>query len=132
MPKGYISNQTSVHFIGYHFVWCPKYRRAVLVGKVKTRLEELIKQKSEELGCKIISLVVMPDHMHLFIGATPLLSPNKLIGQIKGFSSRTLRKEFRELRSRLPTLWTRSYFVSTHGHISDKQIQKYIDEQRGM
>ena len=132
MSRGYISSETSVHYVGYHFVWCPKYRRKVLTGKIETRLKELIKQKSKELGCKILALEVMPDHVHLFILANPQLSPNLLIGQIKGFSSRTLRQEFPELRSRLPTLWTRSYFVSTHGHISDKSIERYIADQKGI
>lgn len=132
MPKGYISSQTSVHFIGYHFVWCPKYRRKVLVGKIKERMKELINIKSKELGCEIITLEIQPDHTHLFIQGNPKLSPNTIIGQIKGFTSRKLRQEFSELKSRLPTLWTRSYFVSTHGHISDRSIQKYIEEQRGM
>jgi len=132
MPKGYISSQTSVHFIGYHFVWCPKYRRKVLVERIEQRLKELISEKSKELACEIITLEIMPDHVHLFIQANPKTAPNSIVGQIKGYSSRILRKEFKELRTRLPTLWTRSYFVSTHGHISDKMIQKYIEEQKGM
>ena len=132
MSRGYISSETSVHYVGYHFVWCPKYRRSVLTGKIETRLKELIREKSKGLGCKIQALEVMPDHVHLFLLATPQASPNLLIGQIKGFSSRTLRQEFPELRSRLPTLWTRSYFVSTHGHISDKSIERYIADQKGI
>ena len=132
MSRGYISSKTSVHYVGYHFVWCPKYRRKVLTDKIEIRLKELIRQKSKELGCKILALEVMPDYVHLFILATPQMSPNFLIGQIKGFSSRTLRQEFSELRSRLPTLWTRSYFVSTHGHVSDKSIERYIADQKGI
>lgn len=132
MPKGYKSSATSVHFMGYHFAWCPKYRRAVLVGKIKERLEELIRMKAKDLDCEILALEIMPDHVHLFIQGKPKISPNSIIGQIKGFTSRMLRKEFKELRTRLPTLWTRSYFVSTHGHISDKLIQKYIEEQKGI
>lgn len=132
MPKGYLTSQTCVHFMGYHFVWCPKYRRHVLIGYIAKRTEELIRQKAKELNCKIIALEIMPDHIHLFIQGKPQISPNSLIGQIKGYTSRVLRKEYKELRTRLPTLWTRSYFVSTHGHISDKMIEKYIEEQKGM
>ena len=132
MPKGYLTSQTCVHFMGYHFVWCPKYRRRVLVGLIAKRTEELIRQKAKEINCKIIALEIMPDHIHLFIQGTPQISPNSLIGQIKGYTSRVLRKEYKELRTKLPTLWTRSYFVSTHGHISDKMIEKYIEEQKGM
>lgn len=132
MPKGYSSSETSIHFMGYHFVWCPKYRRKVLDGKKATRLRELIHKKADDLDCKVISLAVMPDHVHLFIEGKPILTPNTIIGQIKGYTSHQLRKEFAELRTRLPTLWSRSYFVSTHGHISDVVIQKYIAEQKGL
>ena len=131
MPKGYISSETTVHYMGYHFVWCPKYRRKVLVGEIEKRANELINEKVAKLGCKVTALEIMPDHVHLFVQANPQLSPNKIIGQIKGYTSRKLREEFKELRTRLPTLWTRSYFVSTHGHVSDSAIQKYIEEQKG-
>lgn len=132
MPKGYISSQTSIHFMGYHFVWCPKYRRKLLTEDIAMRLEELIKEKATQLKCKVLALEIMPDHVHLFIQGNPKIAPNSIIGQIKGYSSRMLRKEFKELRTKVPTLWTRSYFVSTHGHISDLLIQKYIEEQKGM
>jgi putative transposase len=132
MPKGYISSQTSVHFMGYHFVWCPKYRRKVLTDKIAKRLDKLIWEKAKQLQCNIVALEIQPDHVHLFIQGIPKISPNTLIGQIKGYTSRILRNEFKELKTKLPTLWTRSYFVSTHGHISDKLIQKYIEEQKGI
>lgn len=99
---------------------------------VATRLRELIRKKADDIDCRIISMEVMPDHVHLFIEGNPVLTPNKIIGNIKGYSSHQLRKEFKELRTRLPTLWSRSYFVSTHGHISDVLIKKYIEEQKGM
>ena len=131
MPKGYITSETSVSYMHYHFVWCPKYRRKILVGKIEKRLKELINEKAKELKCQVITLEVQSDHIHLFIQGMPKQSPNLIIGQIKGYTSRILRKEFKELRTRLPTLWTRSYFVSTHGHVSDKVIKKYIEEQKG-
>jgi len=130
MPKGYIKSQTSVHFMHYHFVWCPKYRRPVLVGKIERVFKKLIELKCKELNCEIKALEIMPEHTHLFIQANPTQSPNFLIAQIKGYTSRMLRKNFKELR-KMPTLWTRSYFVSTHGHVSNKMIQKYIEEQKG-
>ncbi len=117
-----------MHLMNYHFVWCPKYRRGILQGKINVRLEDLIKQKAKELECDILKMEVMPDHVHLFISAYPNIAPNKLIGYIKGYTSRILRKEFPELL-KMPTLWTRSYFVSTAGNVSSFVIQKYIDEQ---
>ena len=132
MTKGYNSERTCVHFMNYHFVWCPKYRRNLIIGDIEKRLKELIKIKVEQLDCKIIALETMPDHVHLFIQGKPTISPNILVGQIKGFTSKILRDEFPSLKSRLPTLWTRSYFVSTHGHVSNDTIKKYIVEQKGI
>ena len=131
MPKGYKNSQTSIHYMCYHFVWCPKYRRPVLIGEVKKMARQIIEKKAKELGCEIQALEIMPDHIHLFIQATPLQSPNYLVAQFKGITSHQLRKKFKHLL-KLPTLWTRSYFVSTHGHISDTLIKKYIEEQKGI
>lgn len=131
MPKGYIRSQTSVHFMHYHFVWCPKYRRPVIVGDIAKRCAELIRKKSKELKCDVKALEIMPDHVHLFIQGNPLQAPNLIIAQIKGVTSRLLRQEFPSLM-KMPTLWTRSYFVSTHGHVSNETIQKYIKEQKGV
>ncbi|MCL4518831.1 MAG: IS200/IS605 family transposase [Thaumarchaeota archaeon] len=116
--------------MNYHFVWCPKYRRKVIVGAVEKRLKQLLQEKAEALDCKIIALETMPDHIHIFIQATPLLGPNRIVAGMKGYSSRILREEFPHLTSSLPTLWTRSYFVSTHGHVSSETIKKYVEVQK--
>ena len=99
-----------------------------MVGEIKQRLLELINEKAVELNCKILTIEIMPDHTHLFIQGKPSLSPNYIIGQIKGKTSKVLRKEFSFLM-KMPTLWTRSYFVSTAGKVSQFVIQKYIAEQ---
>ncbi len=116
--------------MGYHFVWCPRYRRKVLTPKIEKRLKELINDKARDLDCKVIALEVMPDHVHLFIQGKPILTPNYIIGQIKGYTSHCMCEEFPELKTRLPTLWSRSYFVSAHGHVSDSLIKRYIAEQK--
>jgi len=116
--------------IGYHLIWCPKYRRSVLVGAVADRLKELMLQKADELGLDIVSLEIMPDHVHVFVKCRPTFSPHQLVKQFKGNSSRTLRSEFRHLRSRLPTLWTNSYFCESVGHISEATIKRYIEDQK--
>lgn len=131
LPKGYSQSETSVHFMHYHFVWCPKYRRKVITGKIEKRLKQLLEQKTAEVGCKIIALETTPDHLHIFVQAPPTIAPNRLVAALKGYTSRVLRQEFPELTSRLPTLWTRSYFVSTHGHVSAEAIKKYVEEQKG-
>jgi putative transposase len=126
MPRGYLSSQTTVHFMNYHFVWCSKYRRKVIIARIEKRLKELIKEKAREL-CEIIALETMPDHI---IQAPPTIAPNRIIAGIKGYTSKILRQEFPELKNRLPTLWTRSYFVSTHGHVSSETIKKVVEEQK--
>lgn len=121
---------TVVYNCGYHLIWCPKYRRQVLVGEVEKRLGELLQQKAASLGTNIEQMQIMPDHVHLFVKAPPTLPPHYIVGQLKGYSSRILRQEFGHLRSGLPSLWTRSYYVETVGHISEQTIQQYIAEQK--
>ena len=128
MTRGYQHEYTSVHLMMYHFIWIPKRRKKILVGKIRLRLIELIYAKVKELNCEVVSLEVMSDHVHLFVRANPKLSPNFLIGQIKGNTSRLMRLEFKELLW-LPSLWTRSYWVSTAGNVSQAVIRKYIEEQ---
>jgi putative transposase len=119
----------AVFSLKYHLVWCPKYRLPVLTDKVRLRLLELVIEKAHELGAEIHASEVMPDHVHLFIEAGPTYSPAKLVHQIKGYTSRLLRQEFRHLQSRMPTMWSRSYFISTVGAVSEATIKRYIEEQ---
>ncbi|MEU7877505.1 IS200/IS605 family transposase [Microbispora bryophytorum] len=117
--------------LGYHVVWCPKYRRPVLGGRVMTRLEELICAKADEHGWvhgwEIVAREVMPGHVHLFVTPHPKHSPSYVADQFTGFASPHLRAEFGHLRSRLPTLWSRSYVVSTVGAVSVETVQRYIE-----
>lgn len=131
MSKGYQRENTCIHLMNYHFVWCPKYRRKVLVDSVKERIKVLIQEKVKEFDSRILRLEILPDHIHLFVSSNPKVSPNKLIGAVKGCTSRIIRQEFPHIRKSLPTLWTRSYFVSTAGNVSSHVIQKYIEEQTG-
>jgi len=124
----YQHSRTKMFLINYHLVWCPKRRKPVLVGEVKTRLEQIIREVAEERGMRILALVVNPDHVHLFVSTDPTIPAHKIIRAFKGRSSRLLRQEFPELL-KLPSLWTRSYFVSTAGKVSSKTIQEYIEMQ---
>jgi putative transposase len=124
----YKHNRTSVTMVNYHIVFCPKYRRKLLVGDIKKRLEEIISDVALENGWGIISKEVMPDHVHLFISADVRSRPEIVVKRFKGRSSRYLRNEFPELL-KMPTLWTRSYFLSTAGNVSVETIKKYIEQQ---
>ena len=124
----YQHKNTSVSMVNYHIVFCPKYRRKLLVGKIKVRLEEIIRDVALENGWKIISREVMPNHVHLFVRADTRTPPEIVVKRFKGRSSRYLRNEFPELL-KMPTLWTRSYFLSTAGNVSASVINKYIEQQ---
>jgi putative transposase len=120
----------SIFNIGYHLIWCPKYRRKVLVGEVEKRLKELLMQKSKQILIHLEKMEIMPDHVHLFVKSSPVISAHKIVQQLKGYTSRILREEFKILRSRIPTLWTRSYYCESVGHISEQTIKQYIEEQK--
>jgi len=126
----YKQHAGGVYTLYYHFVWCPKYRRKVLHGAIADRLKELLYQKANELGLTVEGLEVLPDHVHLFVAASLTDAPQYLANQFKGYTSRVLRDEFPGLKRRLPSLWSRSYYVGSAGHVSADTIQKYIEQQK--
>lgn len=126
----YKSNRNVVYSCKYHVVWTPKYRRAVLVDGIDIRLKELIKEISKEIQVEIIKLEIMPDHVHLLIEVDPQLGIHRAIKRIKGYTSRVIRQEYPKIKSRLPTLWTNSYFVSTVGGAPLEIIKQYIENQK--
>ena len=120
----------ATYHIAYHFVWTVKHRRPVLVGRITSRLGQPVRQKGKELGGDILNLTIQPDHVHLFCTFPPTLAPHQIMHRLKGFTAHELRREFPELRSRLPNLWTRSYFVSTAGNVSATTIRRYLEAQK--
>jgi putative transposase len=124
----YKHGRNKVFLINYHLIWCPKRRKKVLTGNIKTRLEAIVYEVAKEKGIDVLAFEVMPDHVHLFISAYPDITVHQIIKAFKGRSSNLLRKEFPELL-KLPTLWTHSYFVSTAGNVSSETITKYIEAQ---
>jgi len=128
MGQEYRHNHTSVNLINYHFVWCPRRRRKVLVGVIANRLKTLIEEACEQIDVKVVALEVMPDHVHAFLNCSPTIAPYQVMHRVKGYTSRYLRQEFTELL-KMPSFWTRSYFVSTAGNVSSETIERYIAEQ---
>ena len=126
----YKSNNNVVYSCKYHVVWCVKYRRKVLHGDIEFRLKELVKEVCDELQSELIELECDEDHIHVLVEVDPQFGIHRLVKQMKGRSSRLLRQEFGMLRTKLPTLWTNSYFVSTVGGAPLTVIKKYIEEQK--
>ena len=122
---------TAIFNLSYHLIWCPKYRRKVLVGDIKKRLLDLLEEKSKQIGVQIIEGNIQEDHVHLFVKTLPIHPPQFVVGQLKGYTSRILRKEFKTLKTRLPTLWTRSYYIDSVGKLNEYTVRKYIQNQAG-
>lgn len=114
----------------YHIVWCTKYRRKVLVEPVQERLKQLLTEKCKANEYLLLELEIMPDHVHIFVGGSPTDSVHRIVSQLKGYSSNLLRKEFNFLTTRLPNLWTRSYYAGTVGYVSHETVQRYIKNQK--
>jgi putative transposase len=127
----YQRDEHRVHLIVYHLIWCPKRRKAVLVGDVAKDCRKLIEAKCAEQGWHIEQLAIQPDHVHLFVRVWPSDSATDVLKAVKGVTSYELRRKHPQLR-RLPSLWTRSYFASTSGNVSQETIRRYIEAQKGL
>ena len=126
----YKTNNNIVYSCKYHVVWCPKYRRKILVDDVERRLKELIREVCLDIQVEIIEIEIMPDHVHLLLEVDPQFGIHKAVKIIKGRTSRILRREFSALAIALPTLWTNSCFISTVGGAPLAVIKQYIENQK--
>ncbi|WP_069790556.1 IS200/IS605 family transposase [Cyanobacterium sp. IPPAS B-1200] len=124
------SNRNITYNCQYHVVWCVKYRKKLLVGEIETRLKQIVLKVAEELQAEIVEMETDQDHIHLLIRCDPQFGIHKIVKRMKGRSSRLLRAEFKILRTRLPSLWTNSYFVSTVGGAPLAVIKQYIKDQQ--
>ncbi|BFH63390.1 IS200/IS605 family transposase [Paenibacillus azoreducens] len=126
----YRRTKTTVSLLNYHFVFCPRYRRKIFRNQaVDERFKELVRQICKEHDFKIVAMETDKDHCYLFLNVPPTYSPADIMAKVKGGTSRILRDEF-DFLSALPSLWTRSYFVSTAGNVSSQTIKRYVENQR--
>ena len=130
MMLGYKSNNNVVYSSKYHVIWCPKYRRKVLVGDIAKRLEEIMRKTALKYRAEISALEIVPDQVHMLCEVDPQLGIHRFVKRIKAVTSHVLRKEFVSLRKRLPSLWTNSYLVSTVGGAPLEVIQQYVENQK--
>jgi putative transposase len=125
----YRKTSTTVSLINYHFVFCPRYRRKIFLNfKVEQRFKEMVYEICESLKIRVVAIECDKDHAHMFLNAPPTVSP-AMMARIKGVTSKQLREEFPHLQH-LPSLWTRSYFVSTAGNVSSETIIRYVENQK--
>ena len=128
--KPYKTDHSIVYRCQYHVIWCPKFRRRILVPPLDTRLKELILEKQSAYGYEVLAMEVMPDHVHLLLDVDPRIGIHKIVGQIKGWTSRAIGQEFPLVKRKLPSLWTRSQFMATVGTVSLEVVKQYIGNQK--
>jgi putative transposase len=114
----------------YHVVFCPKYRRELISDSVGERLKNIVSDVCESMQVDMLEIETMPDHVHMLLEVDPQYGIHRELKRIKGVTSRYLRQEFQELRTRLPALWTNSYFVSTVGGALLAKVKQYIENQK--
>jgi putative transposase len=124
------SNNNIVYNCQYHLIWCVKYRRKVLMDAVEIRLKEILNQVAVDVKCEIQEMETDNDHIHLLISCDPQFGIHQVVKRMKGRSSRLLRDEFPFLKSRIPSLWTNSYFVATVGGAPLSVIKQYIRDRQ--
>ena len=129
--RDYRTTNKTIYSCQYHVIWCTKYRRKVLDTQIQGRLKRLILEKQDEYCYQIREVETQPEHVHLLIEIPPTHSVDKIVGKIKGYTSKVLREEYPTLKSRLPSLWTRSKFVSSCGGVTLQVIKDYIESQSG-
>ena len=126
----YHNSDYLVYSCKYHIIFCPKYRRRVLVDPYDARLKEIFKDIAKQYNFEILEMEVMPDHVHMIVDCNPRFGIMECVRKPKGGSSHVLREEFPELKSRLPTMWTRSAFISSVGTVSLEVVKQYIENQK--
>ncbi len=128
----YKSNNNIVYSCKYHVVFCPKYRRKILIDGIDERFKQIAQSVASELNFEILEMEVMPDYVYMLLEVDPQFGIHKAIKRIKRRTSHDLRAEFPVINKRIPTLWTNSYFVSTVGGAPLSVMKQYIENQKNV
>lgn len=130
MENEYKRTATTVSLINYHIVFCPRYRRKIFnIPGVENRFKELVRKECSRREIDIIAMECHVDHVHMFVSVYPQIAIPDILKYVKGATSHVLRDEFPQLK-KMPSLWTRSYFVSTAGNVSSETIKWYVETQK--
>ena len=128
----YQKTRSSTYACEYHIIGCTKYRRTALSAEIQRRFKQLVLHSQEEYGFVVGAIETMTDHVHLLISIPPTEAVGIMIGKIKGMMAKVLREEFPHLKSRLPNLWTRSYFVASRGGVTLEVLKQSVENQKGV
>lgn len=127
------SSSHAVFSLGYHIIWCPKYRHRVLTGAIETELKNILAQTCGTYRWELQEIEVMPDHVQLFVQGNHLTAPVEIAKTLKFISAVHIFRTFPKLKSRKfwgSGLWSRGTYYATVGHISEDVIRRYIESQK--
>jgi putative transposase len=129
--QNYRKSAHCTYDIKYHIVWITKYRKPAITGQIAERTRELIRGTCKQNDVEILAGHVSKDHIHLLVSSPPHLSVSKLVQYMKGYSSRKLQMEYKDLNKQFwgRHLWGRGYFVASSGNVTDEVIAEYIRTQ---
>lgn len=132
MKSKYTQSIHCVYNIGYHLIWCTKYRKKLIYGNVEHTPKRLVREKCSSLGIAVGAMEVMPDHVHVFVYSKQVLGPSYIVQQLKGYTSHRHLKLHPSLQRKwgASALWSKSYFCESVGHISQDTVQRYIKNQK--
>lgn len=132
MKSNYVHSAHCVYNIGYHLIWCTKYRKKLIYGSIEHTLKRLVRNKCQALDLRVGAMEVMPDHVHVFIRSRQVLEPSYIVQQLKGYTSHQILRQFPRLRRNweASALWSKSFFCESVGHISQDTVQRYIENQK--
>ena len=119
--------------LGYHIIWCPKYRHRILKDAVEVELKQVLAEVCAHYEWKLESLEIMPDHVHIFVQTDPQTAPVEIAKTLKSISAVHLFSRFPKLKNRKfwgSGLWSRGTYYATVGHISEEAVRKYIETQK--
>jgi putative transposase len=121
--------ESAAYNINYHVVFCPKYRKPVLIEKIKATLDTIFRSICATEEWQIIEMKIMPDHVHLFISSRPKSSPMEIVKKLKGISARLIFRKYPEFKQKRfwgGHLWSEGYYIGTAGVVTSEAIEKYI------
>ena len=119
--------------LGYHIVWCPKYRHQILKDAIEVELKQVLAETCAHYEWMLVSLEIMPDHVHIFVQTNPQIAPIEIAKTLKSISAVYLFNRFPKLKSRKfwgSGLWSKGTYYASVGHITEESVRKYIETQK--
>ncbi len=128
-----LSSPHAKHCLGYHIVFCPKYRNQVLEGAIEIELKRILGETCQTYGWTLHAIEIMPDHVHVFVQADHTTAPVEIAKTMKSISAVHIFSTFKDLKKRRfwgSGLWSDGTFYSSVSGASEEAVKQYIATQK--